>query len=202
VVCAIYAIDPSEIGFESFAASKSSLSGSDTSEKMASSQDKGFRPLAAHFEGVYSDFIIADFNPDFCMRFAGMEIEDEARAWEARKLVCTVNEIRAEEGLPEHPDEKIGSLPVNPALIGPAMMLNNPAPGTGDFGADAVVPPDPEEPGSDFGSEAPAPAPAAKPAGADKPDDFGAEAPPPPKPVAKAFSALSASALWRLGALR
>jgi hypothetical protein len=206
VICAVYAIDPSEIGFESFAAAKSTLSGSDTTEKMASSRDKGFRPLASFFEATYSDFMIADFNPDFCLRFAGMEEEDKDRAWEAKKLVCTVDEIRAEEGMKPHPDPKIGALPVNPTMIGPAMMMSNPQPGEGDFGAEAPMEGEQPEDGDDFGAEA-APPQAAEP---DKPEgtDFGSEAAAPAKPAPAEKpgndfgKALSASALWRLGTFR
>lgn len=213
LICAIYTIDPSEIGFESFAAAKSTLSGNDTSEKMANSKDKGFRPLASHFEGMVTDFIVADHNPDFCLRFAGMEEDDKQRAWEAKKLVATVDEVRAEEGMTPHQNPKIGALPVNPALIQPALQLSGEGE-DGDFGAE--VPEQQEEGEPDFGAERPEPdgsepdfgaavpeddgrdpdfgtpgagleggAPLPEPApGPNDGGDFGAE-PPPPKPAAK-----------------
>ena len=179
VACAVYCIDPSEIGFESFAANKSSLSGKDTGEKLASSHAKGLMPIASHFEMVFSDFVVAAFEEDFCFRFVGLQDEDKERIWEAKQLVLTVDEIRAEEGYVPHPDPKIGSLPVNPNLIGPAMEINHPQPGTGDFGAE-LMPEEPEEQGDDFGAEAPEPT--------EQGDDFGPEAPPPEpkKPAAKA----------------
>jgi Phage portal protein len=228
VACAIYSIDPAEIGFESFAAAKSTLSGEDTSEKLAASRDKGFRPLCAHFEAILSDFVVADFNPDFCFRFAGMEEEDKERAWEAKKLVLTVDEVRAEEGYTPYPDPSVGALPVNPQLMQAAMqaagMGQDPAGGDGgdaDFGAG---PPEEGEPGDDFGAEQGAPQeepgddfgserPEEKPPG----DDFGGEQAGdtggkpkakgqaaakgrPGQPVRKAYGlALSRSALWRLG---
>lgn len=212
VTCAIFNIDPSEIGFESFAANKSTMSGNDTSEKLAASKDKGFRPLASHFEGVMTDYVIADFNPNLCFRFAGMEETDEARVWEAKKLVATVDEVRAEEGMPPHPDPRVGALPVNPALIQPAMMFANPTPETGDFGA---APAEVAEPGADFGGEAVQQAEPGTDFGADAPDpgkgpaedpgepagdDFGSPPAKPEKPGADFGKALTASAFWRIRA--
>ena len=185
VVCAVYNIDPAEINFESFAAAKSSLSGSDTGERMESSRDKGFRPIMSHFEGVLSDFVIADFNDNFCLRFAGLEEEDRARIWEAKKIILTVDEMRAEEGHGPHPNPKIGALPVNKDLIPAAMTLQNPGPEEGDFGAMA---PEQQEPGEDFGGEKPEPEEPGEDFGADAPeqpdpgDDFGGEAPAPAEP--------------------
>ena len=51
-----------------------------------------------------------------------------------RKLVLTVDEIRAEEGYEKHPNAALGSAPVNPALIAPwqAVMQSQQQ---GDFGA-------------------------------------------------------------------
>lgn len=163
VVCAVYGVDPAEIGFDGFAAAKSSLSGEDTGEKMASARDKGFRPLMSFLEGTLTDFVVTDFDPDLCFRWTGLEEEDKARTWEAKKLIATVDELRAEEGYGPHPDPRIGALPVNPALIAPAMQFMAPAPGAGDFGPAA---PEPAAPGDDFGGEA-APAPA------EPGDDFG-----------------------------
>lgn len=202
LVCAIYNIDPAEIGFESFSAGRSSLSGKDTGEKLTASRDKGFRPLASFFEGVFTDFVVTDFNPNLCFRFEGLEEEDKDRAWEAKKLCLSVDELRAEEGYKPFPDAKIGALPVNPALIAPAMALQNPPTGTGDFGGEA---PEPAGGGEDFGGEAPAPEPAGTDFGGDAPapepegTDFGGEAPPPPDKLSKAMAAFRR---WRhLGGL-
>lgn len=146
IICAIYGMAPDEINFESFAASKSSLSGSDTEEKLTNSRDLGLHPNMAYYEAMISDFIVAEFDPKYCFRWAGVKQEDEQKLWEAKKLVLTVDELRAEQGYKPHPDPKIGALPLNPSMIGPAMQLNQaPAPG-GDFGGQ------PGEAASDFGN--------------------------------------------------
>ena len=134
IICAIYGMSPDEINFESFAAAKSTLSGSDTEEKLANSKDSGLHPFMAYYEAMLTDFVVAEFDPKFCFRWTGVKPEDEARQWEAKKLILTVDEVRAEQGYGPHPDAKVGALPVNPSLIGPAMQLNQPPAPGGDFG--------------------------------------------------------------------
>lgn len=143
IICAIYGMSPDEINFESFSAQKSSLSGSDTAEKLADSKDKGLRPLLSYFESVFSDFIVSEFSDKYCFRWVGLDAKDEAREWESKKLVLTVDELRAEMGYEGHPDEKLGAAPLNPSLIGPWMQMQQPAQQGQDFGGGA---------GGDFGA--------------------------------------------------
>lgn len=114
LICAIYGIAPDELNFESFSASKSSLSGSDTEEKLADSKDKGLRPLMSYFENVFSDFIVAEFSDKYVFRWAGLDQEDEDKRHELRKLTLTVNEVRAEQGRPPVP---WGDAPLSPPHI-------------------------------------------------------------------------------------
>jgi len=135
IICALYGMSPSEINFDSFSGGNSSpLSGSDTAEKLAASKDSGLRPLMSYYENTFSDYLIADFSPDLVFRWTGMDPEDGDKKQEMRKLVLTVNEVRAEEG---HQAMKgpLGDAPVNPALIQPWLQFN--------------PPPQPEEPAED-----------------------------------------------------
>ena len=134
ICCAIYGMSPDEINFESFAAAKSSLSGSDTEEKLTNAKDSGLHPDMAHYEAEISDFIISEFDDKFCFRWTGVTPEDADRVWEGKKLTFTVDELRAEQGMKPHGDPKIGALPLNPSLVGPAMQLNAPAQPGQDFG--------------------------------------------------------------------
>lgn len=118
IICAVFSMDPSEINFESFTNGTSSLSGDDTAEKLAASKDKGLRPLLSYFEDLFSDYIVAEFGEKYCFRWVGLDPKDEAREWEARKMVLTVDELRARLGEEKHPDETIGNAPLNPSLIG------------------------------------------------------------------------------------
>ena len=150
LACAIFGMDPGEINFESFAASKSSLSGSDTEEKLTSSRDSGLHPDMAHFEAEQTDFVVAEFNTDLCFRWVGLRQEDEKWNQEATKLASTVNELRAQQGLEPWPDKdsKLGTAPLNPSLMAAwqaEQQAANPPPGQ-DFGGA------PPAPGPDFGN--------------------------------------------------
>ncbi len=118
LACAIYGMSPQEINFDSFTGGNTSaLSGSDTAEKIAHSEDKGLRPLLAYFEGVLSDFVIADFSDKFAIRWTGLDPEDPEKLHEKKKLVLSVNEMRAEMGH-KKADGDWGEAPLNPSLVG------------------------------------------------------------------------------------
>jgi hypothetical protein len=116
IACAIYGTAPEEISMESFATEKSSLSGSDTEEKIASSNDKGLIPLLSFYEDTFSDYVVQVFSEDFMFRFTGLDDQDEKQAFEARKIAATWDEMRSQVGLEPREDE-LGDMPVNSALI-------------------------------------------------------------------------------------
>lgn len=204
IICAIYGMSPDEINFESFSSQKSSLSGSDTAEKLADSKDKGLRPLMSYYESVFSDFIVSEFSDKYCFRWVGLDPIDEARDWEAKKLILTVDELRAEKGYEPHPDKQLGAAPLNPSLVGPWMQLNQPAQQGQDFGGQGggqdfgTAPEDDEDDAGQPGADAPGPdqpqddpgqggAPAGDFGGGAGDGDFG-----------KALSA-SAATIWTVG---
>jgi hypothetical protein len=116
VSCAIYGIAPEEISMDSFSSSKSALSGSDTEEKLVSSSDKGLRPLLGFYEGVFSDFLIQTFSPNYTFRFKGLDSEDQGQRFERQKLSTTWDEMRALDGMDPIGGE-MGGAPMNPSLI-------------------------------------------------------------------------------------
>lgn len=116
IICAIYGIAPDEINFESFTAGTSSLSGSDTEEKLINSKDKGLRPLLAHFEDLFSDYVVSEFGEKYCFRWTGLDEKDPQTAWDEEKTLLTVNEARKARGWDEVKDW--GDAPLNPALMG------------------------------------------------------------------------------------
>ena len=130
IACAIYGMSPDEINLESFSAARSSLSGSDTAEKLANSNDKGLRPLLTYFEDIFSQYVLADFSDRFVFRWTGLDEADEDKLFEMRKLVLTVDEARADIGL-DASDNGIGDAPLNPNLMGAWMQGKQ---GSGDFG--------------------------------------------------------------------
>lgn len=158
IICAVYGIAPDEINFESFTAGTSSLSGSDTEEKLANSKDKGLRPLLSYFENLFTDFIVSEFSDQYVFRWTGLDDEDEKQVFERKKLTMTWNEMRAEDDLPKIPG-KLGEAPLNPALMG-AWQAENQQPEE-DYGIPGGSPGAPADgddedgDGEDFGEPGP-----------------------------------------------
>lgn len=134
IICAIYGMSPAEINFDSFTGgSTSALSGSDTAEKLAASKDSGLRPVLAYFENLFTDFLMSEFSDSLCFRWTGLDPADQDKKHEMRKLVLTVNEVRAEEGYQAMPGP-IGDAPMNSSLLGPWMQLTQQQQPQPDFG--------------------------------------------------------------------
>lgn len=122
IICAIYGMSPAEINFDSFTAGASSaLSGSDTAEKLAASKDSGLRPLLSYFENLFTDYVVSEYSDNYVFRWTGLDPEDADKKHEIRKLILTVDEMRAEEGYEKHADPVLGAAPLNPSLMGPYM---------------------------------------------------------------------------------
>jgi len=148
IICAVYGIAPDEINFESFSASRSSLSGSDTAERLADSKDKGLRPLLSYYESLFSDYILAEFGDSYVFRWTGIDEDDQDKRHELKKLTLNVNEVRAEQGY-EPITEEWGAAPLNPSLIGAWQNSLQQKQQGGDFGA----PQDAPKPGQGDGPE-------------------------------------------------
>jgi len=142
LICAIYGISPAEINFDSFSGgSTSPLSGSDTEEKLTASKDSGLRPLLSYFQGLLTDNVVGEFSENLVFRWTGLDPEDKDKRHERNKLTMTVDEMRSRDGLPKHPDPKMGAAPVNPALMQVYMTGLQPEEGEdGEGGADAGQP--------------------------------------------------------------
>lgn len=129
LICGVYGMSPAEIHFDSFTAgSTSALGGSDTAEKLAASRDSGLRPLLAHHEALLTDYIVSEFGEQYCFRWTGLDPEDISKKFELRKMILTVDELRAEEGY-DPIENGLGEAPANPSLVTPWMQLNQPADG-------------------------------------------------------------------------
>ena len=116
VACSIYGISPEEVSMESYTSGKSALSGSDTEEKITSSNDKGLRPLLGYFGNLFSDYIVQVFSPQYMFRFVGLDNDDAKTRSEMDKLVMTWDEGRAKQGLDPIKSD-MGEAPLNPALM-------------------------------------------------------------------------------------
>lgn len=153
IICAIYGIAPDEINFESFTAGTSSLSGSDTEEKLINSKDKGLRPLLSHFEDLFSDYIVSELSDKYVFRWSGLDEKDETQVWEEEKTLLTVNEARKARNWDEI-KEDWGNAPLNQTLMQAWMadkqqdamgQMGMPMPGGEGAGADGEQGDDPDK---------------------------------------------------------
>lgn len=131
VICAIYGMAPDEINFESFTSGTSSLSGSDTEEKLINSKDKGLRPLLAHYEDLFTDYILSDFGDKYCFRWTGLDDEDDQTRWDREKTTLTFNEARKARGLEEIQDDWANA-PLYQPLVG--LFMQNMQANQEDYG--------------------------------------------------------------------
>lgn len=189
LVCAIYGMAPEEINFESFAAQKSTLSGSDTEDKLTNSKDLGLHALLAFPEQTITDYIIAEFNPNYCFRWAGLEQKDKAQEWEGKKLILSVDELRAERSYGPFHMPEIGGMILNPSLVGPqqaamqaaqqAAQPQQPQQGNDFGGGPSAAKPDFGDAGPDEGDEGDPPGNQGDDPAAGTPPDDGQGQPPP-----------------------
>lgn len=147
IICAIYGIAPDEINFESFTAGTSSLSGSDTEEKLINSKDKGLRPLLSHFEDVITDFIISDFSDKYEFHWTGLDEKDPQQAWLEEQALRTTNEARKARGW-EELKEDWANAPLNTVTMQPYMAQVNASIQEQQMEKQAALQPPGEEPGA------------------------------------------------------
>lgn len=109
MICAIYQIDPQEIGigFKEEGQGGGGMGGDNTKEKLDHSKNKGLYPLLRHIENFINENILKAFDNRFIIKFTGITSETTVdsvdRQEKERKFKKTVNEIREEDGLPPLP---------------------------------------------------------------------------------------------------
>lgn len=106
VSCAVYSIDPTEIGWDiSRGSGNGGLFEGSQEQRLRHSKDKGLYPLLKFIQRKINKYIIEPINPEFEFVFAGLNgltIEEELKM-DIDKLnsFMTVNEIREKYELPE-----------------------------------------------------------------------------------------------------
>ena len=134
--CAIYAIDPNEIGFNiSTTPGTKSLFESNNEGQLKHSKDKGLYPLLKFIQRKINKYIVSQIDPNYEFQFVGlngMTIQEELDV-EIKKLsnFQTVNEIRKKYSL--EPVEG-GDLILNPTFAQQKMMEMNQAQMGGEMG--------------------------------------------------------------------
>lgn len=120
LACAIYQIDPAELGFVYGAEGvTSTLNQGGAEQRILASKDRGFRPLLRQVQGWVNRWIIHPIDPDLSFRFVGLDVTsaeaEQKQRIDAVSHYQTINEVRAEMGL--EPLEKGGDIVLNQTYI-------------------------------------------------------------------------------------
>lgn len=121
--CAIYSIDPNEIGFNISSPGQKSMFESNNESKLKHSQDKGLFPILKFLQRKLNKYIVSQIDEEYELQFVGMNgmtIEEELDI-EIKKLsnFQTMNEIRKKYEL-ENIDG--GDVVLNPTFTQAKMM--------------------------------------------------------------------------------
>lgn len=86
VACAVYQIDPNEVGFKSWTSKSGGMSQSDnTEEKMDKSKDKGLIPLMNFLSDTFNSEIVDLIDEDYAFYWVGLDEDDEDRKMERQE---------------------------------------------------------------------------------------------------------------------
>lgn len=128
--CALYKIDPSEIGMPmSGNVGQAPMFEGNNEARLQYSKDKGLKPLLKKIEGWINKWIISELDPDYVFKFVGIDDEitrkEELEA-DVQKVqnFQTVNEIRAKYNLDEIEGGDIILNPTFTSMQQMAMMGN------------------------------------------------------------------------------
>lgn len=129
IACAVYQIDPNEVGFKSWTSNSGAMGQSDnTAEKISQSKDKGFVPLMYFLSNTFNHEVMHQLDPDYEFTWVGVDEEDEDRKLErqskqAEMGLVTVAELRKADDREELINPATGKpwlwtmAPANPQLI-------------------------------------------------------------------------------------
>lgn len=121
IACAVYQIDPNEVGFKSWTSGSGMTQSDNTQAKMDSSQDKGFHPLMDFLSDTFNSEIVDLIDEEFTFEWVGVSEEDADKKLEREEKEIsmgkkTINEVRKENDL-DLISEPWADAPANPQLI-------------------------------------------------------------------------------------
>lgn len=117
IMCAVYGLDPAEIGLDPFTADKSGLAGDDTAERLAAARDKGLDPLLADIEGFISEQILSRYWGKARFSFTGLDPGDVEAKRITKERLQSIDELRTSLGMEKYPIAWIGQMPADAGLI-------------------------------------------------------------------------------------
>lgn len=121
VICAMFLMDPMEIGFQFGAeGQRAAIYQTNPESRIQMGRDKGLRPLLRMVQSWINQWFVYRLNPEFRLEFRGIDdfAERERAAFDDQRVrtYMSVDEIRAEHNLPPLPGG-VGKLPANPSLF-------------------------------------------------------------------------------------
>lgn len=76
ISCAVYRIDPTELGFQF--KDQAQIFGQDgQKQRLQHSREKGLKPLLIFLQNIITEYLVSELNEDFEFVFTGIEVEDE-----------------------------------------------------------------------------------------------------------------------------
>lgn len=111
IACAVYQIDPNEVGFKSWTSGSGMTQSDNTQTKIDESKDKGFIPLMTFLSDTFNSEIVDLIDEDFVFEWVGLDEEDIDKKLERQKLELemgkkTVEEVRKEDDLDDIFDDE------------------------------------------------------------------------------------------------
>lgn len=121
VTCAVYTMDPAEIGFTFGNEGQSAaLTSAGPAQRITASKERGLRPLLRSLQSWINTWIIKGIDEDFIFEFVGMDAtteEDRIKLdLQTVKGYKTINEIRAEHDLSKL-DTPLGECVLDPTFV-------------------------------------------------------------------------------------
>lgn len=123
ICCAVFLIAPEEINFyfNGSGGSNAALFEGNQDSKIKYSRDKGLKSLLDNIADYITEHIVEPYDEDFCLQFVGIDTKDEKDLVDNRikegEGYKTMNEVRAEAGLPLLSEEDGGNIIFNPQYL-------------------------------------------------------------------------------------
>lgn len=106
IACAVYRMDPSELGFQFQDASR--VFGQDgQKERLKHSQEKGLTPLLIFYQNILNKYIISEIDDRFEFSFTGIEVEDEDAQVELDKKKLDAGVVSLEDMFEKYSGRKL-----------------------------------------------------------------------------------------------
>lgn len=103
LACALYTIDPDEIGFEGSGSSGKPMFEGNNASRLKFSRDNGLGPLLSFWQGSINKMALSQRYPDLVFEFVGLNAQSEEdynkKVKEEVTTFKTVNEVRAENNM-------------------------------------------------------------------------------------------------------